>query len=120
MNEQLDYKQALVQSTSFLEGAAIGGAVILTLWGWNLVHWLCWAAGAGACWGYLCLIAYPKTFWLTVLVGAGMTGTAGYFFGYCLLNTHFLGWVFAVAGALASIGSKARFREELIRQMDLA
>lgn len=115
MNEQPNCKEALVQSTSLFEGAAIGGAAVITLMGWNLANWVCWAAGAGALWGYFWLIANPKTFWLTVLCGIGMCGTAGYFFGYWLNNSHFLGWVLAVAGALASIGSKAHFREEIQR-----
>lgn len=111
MTEQLDYKQALVRLVTPLEALAIGGAVVLSLWGWHLVPWLCWAAGAGAVWGYFALMAYPLSFWLVALCGVGMSGTAGYFIGHGMIGTPFLGWVFGVTAALCSLVSKLELRE---------
>jgi len=108
---------ALMQGMYVLEGLAIGGAVVLTLWGWHLVHWLCWTMGAGAAYGYFWLIAHPRTYWLTVLIGVGMCGTAGYFVGSYIFGSTVVGWVWALVFAAMSVRSKQEIKEQIRRVM---
>lgn len=111
MNEPHGYKQTLIRSMIFLEGGALGGGAVIALWGWHLVHWLCWAAGAGVFWGYIQLIAHRRTFWLSVLCGVALSGTAGYWLGYLINNSQVMGWAIGFAAVIYSVQSKLDFRD---------